>query len=437
MARTITVKSNKPGEGNPFYDYSNLKALSMIEGTNNSLSLLEAAWKEAEKSRAAQELFHILNFERGEIANREHYMFKGKEFAGSGQSNNDSWNKYLSWLILRQPKQFVAFLPIIVQFVGFREILTYQVRTKKGTKNITGTWGLLDQICGSEVAYAGLIEFLVSTYNSGNEWLINQMFKYLHIPRFSSKKKVSLKSKEAEGRRLLQPQTLKKMLVAKKVITDLSTRCGWLIDFGDKYTRYTGFIQEKQKHCSESEDYQYSTKTILTKDREQFMSWYNKLPAGARYRVRRRLLDGDDKPKAKWKESKQFSYILSWDKFKADKVKEEARLKEELKQAKKKGIDVTQLEAKVAKVEKQARVTVGATSFADELIKLVAGRADDVLLNTLMNKVVWLVKTLVIADVSSSMNGVPNKICSLLSTIALLKNKEIAEVDEDLLVTFG
>jgi hypothetical protein len=201
----------------------------------------------------------------------------------------------------------------------------------------------------------------------------------------------------------------------------------WEVAINDSYTSFVGYRAWQKQYNSELEFVLFSTHKILEFDREQFTNWLNVLPSGARYRVRRRLLDANDKDKGKWKNLA--SWLLSWEKTKESSQKEQRVLQE-----KERTVGLTQEEKiKLETVKKEAKVTTGAGTLFSEIENIVGGKVSEITLESIFNKITFDVKTRVIADYSGSMAGRPKITAAIAATSALLKS----ESNYNLLIGFS
>ncbi len=409
---------------NPFYGLKSLFALFQNGVKGSIVKYLDAARREAGDNNMFIQLFHIICFSLGDITNRQHNIFKSKVDSG-GNAANPQWIEYVSWLINAEPKTFVKFLPLIVEYVGLRELVTLQIKTNK--KSITGVWGLLNIIQNNPIAYTGLIKLLAKYIRGNNPFMKHQVAKFVHIPR-SSARIAKKKDGTVTGKRQLQNRTKDKMKCYHRLVLDLSKEMEWLVDVKENYTAFVGYKEWQKQYNQNLEFVLFSTGKIAEFDKEQFVNWINTLPSGARYRVRRRLLDGDDKPKTKW--TNLSKWFLDWEKSKL-KLQQEKRILE----AKASTVGLSDNEkAQLAKVTKDAKVTVGATSLFSYLEQFLQGKATDVTIQAILDKVEFNVPLLPIVDCSGSMNGRPMQIARLLTTLALLKNPNKMD---NLLFRFG
>ena len=132
-------------------------------------------------------LFHVICFGIGDITNRKHNIFGSTKVDDGGNSANKPWMEYLRWLITEQPKQFVRFLPLIVEYVGLRELVTIQIKTKKGTPKVEGTYGILALILDNRLCKKALIDLLESFIRGNNPFKKHLVAKFVKIPRTSKR----------------------------------------------------------------------------------------------------------------------------------------------------------------------------------------------------------------------------------------------------------
>ena len=420
-------KRQKLVSENPFYGLKALFALYQ-NGTKSSISTyLNNAWNEVKDNNIAIQLFHIICFAIGDITNRHHNIFGKKQIDDGGNAASQQWMEYLVWLIKNQPNIFARLLPLIVEYVGLRELVTFQVKTTKKKKTISGTWGLLPIIQSNTVAYGALLILLEKYINGNNPFIKHQVAKFVHIPR-NSKRTAKNREGKVLGKRELQPATKQKMNAYYKLVLDLSVLMGWEVSVNENYTSFVGYREWQKQYNQDLESVLFSTGKIEEFDKEQFINWLNTIPAGARYRVQRRLFDHNDQPIAKW--SKLSKWFTSWKKDK-ESLQAEKRVLEN--KAKVSGLSDQEKE-KLAKVTKEAKVTTGAKSLYDYIDGFVNGNADSVTVQSILDKVTFDVPVLPVVDCSGSMQGRPTTIARLLTTLSLLKNPNTMD---NLLFRFG
>jgi hypothetical protein len=404
---------------NPFYGLKNLFALYQNK-TKDISRYLDSAWSEAKTNSLFVTLFHIICFSIGDITNRKHNIFGKKTVDSGGDSASPQWITYLQWLIKNQPKQFVRFLPYIVEYVGIRELLSWQIRTTKGKKNISGVWGLLGIIQSNDVCYDGLVKYLVRSINGNDPFLKHQIAKYMKIPRHS-KRIHKTRTGEVKGKRDLQKNTTAKMQTYGSLVSRVSEAMGWVTTFKETHIEYTGYREWQKQYNKDLEFVLFSTNKIHEFDKERFTNWLNQLPSGARYRVQRRLFDHNDQIREKY--TKLGKWFNDWRKAK-ESLQAEQRVLEQ--KARTTGLTDKEKE-KLVEVKKQAKVTTGAKTLFDSINDLLIGKSDDITIQSILDKVEFNVPVLPIVDISGSMAGRPTSIAKLLTTLVLLKNPNTFE----------
>lgn len=424
----MSLNKTKTVNENPFYNRRELFSLYQ-NGTKSSISsMLDEAWREC-VTKEGKELFHSICFSIGDITNREHNIFRQKHIKAEGGGNSavSSWIEYLTWLINKDEAQFIKFLPLIVEYVGLRELTTYQIKTEKFKKNVSSIFGLLPLIQSKESTNKALIDLLESFVRGNNPFQKMQVAKFCHIPRYSKRIKTDKEGNKL-GMRELQLSTKNKMKAYEKLITDLSMRMGWEIKVTPSYTNFIGYRTWQKEYNGELEYVLFATKKILDFDQEQFLVWLNQLPSGARYAVKRRIMDGEGKLKDE-SYSKLYDWYNLWEKAKLDAQQE----KRELEVKAQTQVLSEEDKAKLAKVSKEAKVTTGGKSLADYVTDFTQGKVDDITVDAIVSKTKFEVPVLVVADCSGSMSGRPTNVARLLTTLALTKNP----LNESLLICFG
>lgn len=403
---------------NPYYGLKHLFALYQNK-TKDITRYLNDAWNEA-KGASFEALFHVICFSIGDISNRKHNIFGKSTPEAGGDSANPQWITYLQWLIKNEPKSFVKFIPYIVEYVGIRELLSWQIRTTKGKKNITGVWGLLGIIQSNETCYKGLLDYLVGSINGKNPFLKHQIAKYMKVPRFSTRIHKA-KNGEIKGKRELQPNTIAKMKSYQRLLVDISTLMGWEIVIKPTHQEFVGYRTWQKQYNKDLEFVLFSTGDIEDFDKEQFINWLNQLPSGARYRVQRRIFDHTESIRSKY--SKIGKWFNEWKKSK-ETLQQEQRVLEQ--KARTNGLSEAEKE-RLANVKKDAKVTTGGKTLFDSINDLLLGKTDDITIQSILDKVVFEVPVLPIVDISGSMAGRPTNIAKLITTLVLLKNPNTFE----------
>jgi hypothetical protein len=425
----VTAKKQKLVQENPFYGLKSLFALHQNQGNSNTASLITPAWNESKSEKERRELFHVINFATGDIANRQHNLFGKTKVESGGNSANEQWIVYLKWLLNNNEKQFINFLPLMVEYVGLRELTTYQIKTQKGKNKTTGTWGLLRDIQAKPKVYNALLELLVTFIDGNNPFNKTLVAKFVKIPRYSKRQAFDRKTGSKKGTRKLLSDTVYKMEVYHRLVNDLSAKKGWGVTVNEKFVEFTGYRNWQKQYNKDFEFVLFSTNKILDFDQEQFTNWLNVLPSGGRFAVRRRLLTKENKVKnEKW--SKLSKWFLDWEKAK-ETLQQTQRVLEE--KAKNEGLNHEEQET-LKKVKKEAKVTTGASNLFKYIDDFVNGNVNDVTIQSILDKVVFDVPVLPIIDCSGSMSGRPTQLARLMTTLILTKNPSS---HENVLFTFG
>lgn len=421
---------------NPFYNQKELLALyqrGSAKCTKSELNqLLNSTWKVVEKNIQLKQMFFVIIFSFGDIVNRNHQIF-GKQIVDQGGSSwREGFGWCLEWMKINCYPQYIKFVfrDTIRQFTGLFNIFSLRIKTKKYTKTVEQVINTLDGVNLEETAkyIANIIKI------SRNPVELSLIAKWLTNVRLSKRQKRD-KEGNLTGRRDLLKQTVISMRKKEEFYTILSKEMGWLIQVHPNNIRFIGLNEWKKQYNGELESVLFSTGRIVEFDKEQFFTWLNNLPSGARYRTRRRLLDKDDKLKGKWK-SKHGNedlgkWFLAWEKFKESKQAEERVLTEKIRQ----GTASEEDKTKLKQVKKEAKVTTGGSNLFDEITKFLQGKGDALTIESIFNKCKFEVPVLVIADRSGSMGGLPTHVCRLITTLTLLKNP--SEDLDNVLVTFG
>jgi hypothetical protein len=424
---------------NPFYGKQNLFALyNETQKGNVNATTLAKAWDECKLDLDLRKMFWTVLFAAGDVPNREHAGLpktNGKlEQGGSGQRN--AFRLLMDWAKRHQVQQYERFLHsgIIQQYVGFDQLLDVRVKTKVGTKTALEVINTLDGVDLDVLATQ-----LARSINRMNEGEKVLLAKRLTNVRLSRRQKVDRKTKEKTGHRDLTETVVKNNRLKERFYTLLSEKMGWEVNKTETFTDFIGLREWKRQYNGELESVLFSSGKIREYDQIQFFQWLDKLPSGARYRVRRRLLNKDNSRKGKWvnKFGKDFGTLfLEWEKSKEASQERERELLEKSRQTGKLS-DAEQAELKA--VKKAAKVNTGATDLYADLKGYITGtmnlREFELKVNDILKRIIFQVPALVIADVSGSMSGEPERLAAFLATVALLKNP--SEELANHLVTFG
>lgn len=435
---SLKVKMSAVNE-NPFYGKTALKNLLNTGKSVNSKyqmdSLLNQAWSETKNDKTLREMFFIICFSIGDITNRKHNIFK-QDVDNGGEACRPQMMWILSWIRKNHSVQYYKFMfnRIITEFISWFAILAGQVRTTKGKKNIdiaaTETYNVLKEHDLNKVA-----EFIADRLKNGS--LIDKIMlaKWLVKPRLSKRQKINYQTKEKSGTRDLQQVTKDNMQTKVNLYRILSEIMNWEVIYHPKNIQFKGLEEFKKEYNQNLESVLFSTKQICNLDKEQFFKLLNECPSGARYRIQRRLSTADNQCKGKWFNKQTGTdlgvWFHDWEDFKTVKQQEQRELTEKVRQGTATAADKKQLQ----QVKKEAKVTTGATSLMDQISKLMNNQSDDLLIQSIMDKIKFEVPVLVVSDCSGSMSGLPTRIARLLTTVTMLKNPS-PDLD-NLLVRFG
>ncbi len=447
----MEFKMNNRSE-NPFYGQKELLALwQQGSGKNVSkstlINLLDAAWKASENDIKFRQAFFVIILSYGEITNRHHNILKDiKKLDNGGGAWRDGFVWSMEWMRKNTPEQYYVFLAkdIFRQFVGLLSILINKVKTLKGKTTVLET---VDTIKEHDITK--LASYLAEVIKLGNPAEKNLIAKALTRPRFSKRQKTNREG-EKIGSRDLKPEVLANMKSRELLLKAISDILGWKYVQHKNNIHFTDYYAWKKEFGGALESVLFSSGRIKEFDHDEFHKWLEGLPAGARYRVRRRLLTKENGLVGKW--TSKFGdidlgmWFLEWEALKESKQAEERVLTEKVRQGTASEDEVI----KLAKVKKEAKVNTGGSDIKDEMEKLLAGtsnkREADTMVHSLMSKMELQVPVAIIADTSSSMgfrdrmiktkhgDFYPYQAARLLTTLLMLKNPS-QDLDQ-FLVTF-
>jgi len=403
----IQVEFNKKVE-NPFYGLKN--CLSIFQGQSISYGLLTAAYNEVKDDKVKKEMFYSLLFSIGDITNREHNIFHGKKVDSGGQAKRHEFFIIMNWMIANDYEQFKKFLwaGLFDEYTCFDNLFKNRVQTVVKTKNVSNVYNMLSIPKYRE----DLEDYVVSIVNGNNPFKKMLVAKFLTLPRLGKR----------SGHKQMLVDTYRVMLEKAQFLKDLSVKLGWDYIFNGKYCNFKGYRSWRKQYNSNLESVLFSTGKISEFDKVQFIDWLNKLPAQARYRVKNRLFysyKDDAKLILKWPDQKQ--WYLDWEKFKESAQEEQRILQEKVRQ----GTASVEDQVRLEKVKKEAKVTTGASTFADLYQEILRGSPDRLKLESFVeNKVNLPFNFLTIIDESGSMQGAPFNFAAFLASVLLYKNPD-------------
>jgi hypothetical protein len=401
----VTLKNK---EENPFSGMRNCLILYQNADKNVTEDMIRNAYLEV-NTKEKREMFYSLLFSIGDITAREHKIFKGNKVDTGGSAARQNFITVLKWMKKTVPQQYIKFLfaNLFNEYTNFDNLVGMRVKTQKGKKKITE---IIDMTAGVEQQLA---EYIAKIVRTGDDFDKHLVAKFLTRPRTSKRKNK------------LQDATKTNQKKKADFIRTISDLVEWdYVDHG-KWTEYIGFYQWKKKYNEDLESVVFSSKRILDFDREQFIKWIGKLPSDARFRVRKRLMDGNNQPKEKWP-VKFAQWFLEWEKSKEQAQTQQRVLEEKVRQNTATEEDLVKLE----KVKKEAKVTTGAINFKDMFVDIVTGRIDKVKVQPFLDKINLPFNNLVIVDDSGSMQSLygssfgftPYEFAAFMATICLMKN---------------
>lgn len=412
----ITVELNKKNE-NPFYGCSN--CLRLVEQTagNVTNSMLDAAWNEVAQDIEKRKMFYSLLFSIGDITGRQHNIFGKKKVDSGGNANRDSFNTIFHWLWNNNKNQFIKFMnaQLFNEYQCFDTLFQNRVQTKEAkVLNVFSAY--------QDPEYKkALLNYVYSVINGNNPFNKMLIAKFLTIPRTSIR----------QGHKKMLPETLKIMREKKAFLEELSKMMGWEIEY------LKGYREWRKQYNGEFESVLFSTGKINEFTKDEFLTWFDKLPAQARFRVKNRILyskDGVQTINTKKNDGKNLSVVVDkykwvkfqpwlkqWEEYKAEKQTEQRILEEKVRQGQASDEDKIRLQ----KVKKEAKVTTGATNFKELYDLILRGSVDKLKLESfIQNKVNLPYNSLVIIDDSGSMSGAPFNFAKFIASVCLVKNPD-------------
>ena len=395
------VEFNKKNT-NPFYG---LKACLKIFQDNAMLNdiWLNDAYEEVKNDPEKLKMFYSLCFSIGDITNREHNIFRHKKKDSGGFSQRESFFTFVNWLWNNHRDQFVKFLNegLFNEYNCFDTLLRNRIRSTRQGK-VLRVYSMLENADYRQV----LAEYFYKIINGTNPFNKSLIAKFLTVPRLGKRSKHQKMLSETFG-------VMKAKAEFLKILSDMM---GWSYQYKGNYANFSDFRKWKQEYNGEFESVLFSTGKISEFDREQFLSWLEKLPAGARFRVKNRVVYPELDGEYKWPNLKK--WFKEWELYKEQKQTEQRDLEEKVRQGEASQDDLIKLE----KVKKEAKVNVGATSFKQLYIDIQRGIVDKLKLEAFANKVNLPYNALVIVDDSGSMSGAPFNFGTFLASICLCKN---------------
>lgn len=399
----LKVQLNNSNE-NPFYGLNN--CLKLLQNSTNTISeeQLNNCYNEVKNDKVKRELFFSLLFSVGDITARQHNIFKGVKKDSGGNANREGFWTALTWMKKNHFNQFIKFLNagLFNEYTCFDFLFRSRVQTVK-TRVIKVYDIFEDSQYRTELA-----KYIYSIVMGNNLFNKQLVAKFLTIPRLSKR----------QGHNRMLEETKRVMENKSKFLIELSQLLGWEYEVHGCYSNFKGYRTWRKQYNQDLESVLFSTGKILEFDKVNFLEWFDKLPAQARFRVKNRILYSKDGEVSKY--TKFQKWYEEWETFKTKKQEEQRVLEEKARQGQASEEDLIKLE----KIKKQAKVNVGATNFKDLYNDICKGSIDKLKLESFMNKVNLPYNSLVIIDDSGSMRGAPFNFATFIASVCLCKNPD-------------
>ena len=409
----MEVKLNKK-EPNPFEGMTATLRLFNQASGNVTEEMIDAAWKEV-TSKEKKQLFYSILFSIGDII-RQHNIFHHQKKDNGGNANRTSFDVAFRWMMKNQQKQFVKFLNcrLFNEFQCFDTLLENRIVTKKGTKQVVQTKTVLEPVWYRSV----LASFIVDTIKSDRIFDKILVAKFLTLPRLSKR----------QGHKQMLPETKKAMLLKVDLLKQISDKMNWEYSIVGNKPNFKGYRNWRREFNGLEgkngmfESVLFSTGKIDEMDKTEFFEWLDKLPAGARFRVRNKVkfskVKGSD---TEYRWPKLAIWFEEWEKFKEQKQAEQRKLEEKERQ----GLISEEEKEKLKAVKKEAKVTVGASNFPTLFEEICSNTVDELKLEQFVHDKVNLpYNSLCIVDASGSMMGRPYQFASFMASVCLAKSPD-------------
>lgn len=407
----MLTKQQKLISENPFYGLKAMldlfqEAPKMVTPDKRKvITLLSTAWNEvkaitdANRKLEATELFYSLIFAIGDVTNRDHAIFGKSKVEKGGMGSREAFRYSIEWMVENQSTTFYKIIHLIPEYSNYENLFFNQLRTDRYKGTV-----LSQDFLNIDYDKVALAMAKKAKNSKTTDFELGLIAKFLpKVPvahRYKHTKSGELKVREK------QAATLQKDMRALRLIEAFSNAMNFEIITYPSNIRYIGYEKWRSQYLKGTEAQMFSSKEITKLDKTQFEDFLTKLPAGARYRVQRRLLEKDKKtnslkPLDKWKldtGENMGAIFLQWEKDKVQAMEYLVSLSETEKDQ----MDVKDLK----KLEKAAKVTTGGNTLYQVMIDFIKGNYTDganLMAQSLVDKIKLEVPVLSIADVSASM----------------------------------
>lgn len=412
----LEVKLSNTSE-NPFYGMKNCLLLFQNAGKGNvTESLLNSAFAEC-KTKEKREMFFSILFSIGDITARQHNIFGKNKIDSGGNSQREAFKTIMNWMRKNHYNQFKNFMfaHLFNEYTSFDNLLSNRVKTQKKKAKVVSVDNSLKGDSEYVDDLAMFIANIIKGTNPVNKYFVS---KFLTRPRLSVRK----------GHKRMLPETKELMKNREAFIKLVSDKASLPYTQKKGYIDFHGYYNWRKEYNQELESVLFSSGKISEFDEQEFLGWLDKLPSGARFRVRCRLLTDKNTPKStKW--GNLPNWFLKWEDFKTRKQAEQRVIEEKIRQGTASEKEVDSLK----KIKKEAKVTTGAVAFDNMFSEIVLGTVDKLKVQPFLDKVKLDYNTLVFIDDSGSMASAYNKskygftafdFACFIATICLMKNPD-------------
>ena len=306
------IKASNPfyGNGSLLNMYNTLSKEEMVgvlgEGENIVFALLNNAYSSI-KTEEERQLFFIILFSVGDIANREHNVLKSTMKSGiqaGGSGHRRTFRAILRWMLDKDQAVFYNNLDLIHEYSVIENLFYYQLRTKKNkVLNV-------EKIPVDTVLIADYIAGRLRVAKDKEKVLWS---KFLSMPRSSKRKSFVIKdgivTDQYKKRNFLE-ETILRQNFKSELLLAISDRMNWSYKIYSnkpgtvmnvKFEGYRLFRQSiKENLLNWTESQLFSQGKVMEMDEVQFHDWLDVQPAGARFRVKTKLFDKEGNSTKRW-----------------------------------------------------------------------------------------------------------------------------------------
>lgn len=404
------ITFNKVGTKNPFAGLG--EYLKLLNSSSIDTRILDEVYKDAKTNPDKKALFFLIMFNHGDVTNRQHNIFGKNKVEGGGQANREAFYVFVNWLKDADYAQFIKFLNagLFNQYSCFDQLFRNRIKTHYNSTYVEETYNMLHD----GVYREDLADYIVKIINGNNQFNKHLVAKFLTLPRLSRRSKC----------KKMLPETLRVMHDKAKFLKILSDKMGWEYAYQGNYCRFDGYRRWRKQYNGNLESVLFSTNAILEFDEIEFLDWLNKTPAGARFRVEKRLQNN-----SKW--AKLAKYFQTWITHKEQAQAEKRVLEEKQRQ----GIASLDELERLIEVAKEAKVTTGAVNFRTLFEEICVNKIDWLKVESFLDTVKLDYNNFIIIDESGSMSGRPFNFAIFLASIFLAKNPD--DVARNMFLTFS